>query len=259
MFKKLIVTAALLNATSVFAANTIDSHYIVGQLVPAKQVVIRSEVGGIVDIYYKEVSDSVLKGEHLLTLSAEDNRLNVELAKHELAVNQSELNAQNKQLQRYQSLYKTKGISASAFDEQRRVTNISRDSLNVSKTQFAIAQRSFEKSLPSAPFDGVVMQRDVELGQFISVGDALYTLVDMSQVKVRFYLLESDLNEVNQGALVTVDIPSLQQRVMGKVTLMAPAFQQGDPGFMVEVSVDNPENRFKPGMQAHVIFEDDKE
>lgn len=70
------------------------------------------EVGGVVDAYYKKVSDP------LLALSVEDSILSVELAKYELEVSQSELNAQDKQLKRYQSLYKSKGISVSDFDSQ---------------------------------------------------------------------------------------------------------------------------------------------
>ena len=257
MFKKLIPAVALLCiATNIYAAD-LDRHYIVGQLVPAREVVIRSEVGGIVDAYYKKVSDPVELGEPLLALSIEDNALSVELAKYQLAVSQSELDAQDKQLQRYQSLYKSKGISVSDFDEQHRITQVSRANLNVTQTQFAIAQRTLDKSTPESLFNGVVLKRSIELGQFISVGDALYTIVDMSQVKVRFYLLESDIREVSKGAQVKVEIPSLKQTLFGKVTLVAPAFQVGDPGYTVEVSLDNADGRFKAGMQAHVIFENE--
>lgn len=101
----------------------------------------------------------------------------------------------------------------------------------------------------------MILTRSIELGQFISVGDPLYTIVDMSQAKVRFYLLESDIGEASKGAQIKVEIPSLKQTVMGEVTLVAPAFQIGEPGYMVEVSLNNAAGDFKPGMQAHVIFE----
>ena len=256
MFKKLIFIVALLSISANTFAAVLNNNYVVGQIVPAREVVIRSEVGGVVDAYYKDVADSVEKGESLLALSIQDNELSVNLSKYELDVSQSELSAQDKQLKRYQSLYKTKGISASAFDEQRRVTDVSRAKFNVTKTQFAIALRTFDKSTPDSPFNGIILTRSVELGQFISVGDPLYTVVDMSQVKVRFYLLESDISEVSKGDEVKVYIPSLKQTVTGKVTLVSPAFQAVDPGFMVEVNVQNPEGKFKPGMQAHVVFEE---
>ncbi|WP_019616756.1 efflux RND transporter periplasmic adaptor subunit [Psychromonas ossibalaenae] len=257
MLKKLIPLAVLLS-TAVNASAAADNNYVVGQLAAAKQVVIRSEVGGVVDAYYKEVGNRVDKGENLLALSVEDNTLSVDLAKYELDVSQSELNAQQKQLQRYQSLYKNKGISASAFDEQRRVTDVSRATLNVTKTLYAIAQRTFAKSIPDSPFSGLILTRSVELGQFISVGDPLYTVIDTSLVKVRFYLLESDLTEVTEGDKVEVKIPSLKQTVTGRVSLVSPAFQAQDPGFLVEVDLFNPKGEFKPGMQAHVILQDSK-
>ena len=236
---------------------TLAENYIVGQLVPEKNVIVRSEVSGIINSYNYDNGDNIDQGEELLLLSAKDYALNVKLAKYEVDVSKSELEAQEKQLQRYQSLFKGKGISASDLDNQIRITNIGRAQFNVSKTQYEIAKRTFDKSTPNSPFSGVIINRTVELGQFISVGDPLYTIADISKLKVRFYLLEVDFTKVTKGDEVKVIIPSIEKSFIGKVTLLSPAFMENEPGFLVEVTLANSNEQLKPGMESHVYFNEE--
>ncbi|QFI39889.1 efflux RND transporter periplasmic adaptor subunit [Moritella marina ATCC 15381] len=230
-------------------------NYVTGQLVAARSVIISSENSGIVDEFNKDIGDKVQAGETLAKLSIADNVLNVELAQAELAVSLNELKIQQKQLQRYQALYNKNGISASEFDEQRRKTNTNKAQVEVDKIKLAMAKREQDKSQISAPFSGVILTRDLELGQFIPAGLSLYTLVDMDKVKVRFYLLELDVVSVNVGDAVTVTIPALKNKQLtGHIQILAPAFQTNEPGFLVEVLLDNSKHDLKPGMQARVQF-----
>lgn len=231
----------------------LSDNYVTGQLVAVRSVIISNEVTGIVDEFHKDIGDKVSAGEALAKLSIADNLLNVQLAQAELAVSLNELKIQEKQLQRYQALYKTKGISASAFDEQRRKTNTNKAQVEVDKIKLAMVKREQDKSEVKAPFSGVILTRNLELGQFIPTGEALYTLVDMSQVKVRFYLLESDVLTMNVGDVVHVTIPALANKTLtGSVVILAPAFQTNEPGFLVEVLLENNRRELKPGMQARV-------
>ncbi|WP_261858723.1 efflux RND transporter periplasmic adaptor subunit [Photobacterium sanguinicancri] len=230
-----------------------SEDYAMGSLVPVRSVTVSSEVTGIVDEFDKGVGDSIAAGEVLVKLSIADNALNIKLAKAELDVSLHELTTQEKQLQRFSSLYETKGISASDYDEQHRKTRLSRAQVEVDKIKLAMVQREKEKSEVKAPFSGLILKRNIELGQFIPSGEKLYTLVDMSKVKVEFYLLESDVMSTHKGDVVNVIIPALNNKsVQGYVDILSPAFEAGDPGFLVEVIVDNTGSKLKPGMQARV-------
>ncbi|QUM78123.1 efflux RND transporter periplasmic adaptor subunit [Moritella sp. 24] len=235
------------------SSSKLENNYVTGQLVAVRRVLISNEITGIVDEFNKDIGDKVSAGEALAKLSIADNLLNVQLAEAELAVSLNELKIQEKQLQRYQALYKTKGISASEFDEQRRKTNTNKAQVEVDKIKLAMAKRQQDKSEVKAPFSGVILTRNLELGQFIPTGEPLYTLVDMSQVKVRFYLLESDIITIHVGDIVNVTIPALGNKTLtGSVVILAPAFQSNEPGFLAEVLLDNSQGNLKPGMQARV-------
>lgn len=236
-----------------------STDYVVGQLVPEKSVIIKSEVAGVVDSYVYDNGDLVTRGQELLSLSAQDYSLSLELARNELEVSKAELDIQEKQLKRYQSLLKSKGVSVSDVDNQIRVTNIGRAQYNVSNTQYKIAARTLDKATPDAPFDGVITNRSVELGQFISAGDPLFTIADMDMLKVRFNLLESDFNKFTKGEEVKVEVPSVGKTLYGTITLISPAFQNNEPGFLVEVTLKNTDGTLNPGMESYVYFNDDGE
>lgn len=243
----------LYSLTLLLSPLSMAENYVMGQLVPIRSVTVSNEVVGVIDEFTKEIGDSVTKGDTLVKLSVADNLLNVQLAKAELAVSQNELEIQEKQLQRYKSLYQKKGISASQYDEQRRITNTNKAQVEVDKIKLAIAKREQEKSQVKAPFSGFILTRNVESGQYIPMGNPLYTLVDTTQVKVQFYLLENDVIDTHIGDIVSVTIPALSnKKLTGKVVIMAPAFQQQDPGFLVEVLLENASNELKSGMQARV-------
>jgi len=250
--QRLIKVGILLGLFCVSAVS-MANNYVIGQLIPFRSVTLSSEITGIVDQFSKDVGDEVQTGEVLVKLSIKDNELNVSLAKAQLNLSLNELEIQNKQLVRYQKLYKSKGISISEFDEQRRKTNSSRSQYEVDKIKLQIAQRQKDKSQLKAPFSGFVLTRNVELGQLIPSGQSLYSLVDMTKIKVSFRLLESDVIAVNKGDRVNVVIPALNNlSVIGEVAILAPAFQSSDPGFLVEVLIDNNDAQLKPGMQARV-------
>ncbi|WBA80245.1 efflux RND transporter periplasmic adaptor subunit [Endozoicomonas sp. GU-1] len=237
-------------------ANEFDpGQYSVAPLLPEKLVVVRSQVSGVVDAYNFENGDPVKKGNPLLAISARDYTLNLNLARYELDVSKSELATQQKQLARFQSLYKTKGISASDLDNQTRLTNISQAQRNASNVRYDIARETLNKSAPKAPFSGVIVKRTVELGQFISVGDPLYTIVDTQQLKARFHLLEADFTRLKKGDQLKVVVPSIGQSLTGHVTVLSPAIQADAPGFLVEVTVNNRAGKLSAGMESRVYLD----
>ncbi len=253
--RKIVLLTCLL-FSSLLRANEFDpGQYSVAPLLPEKLVVVRSQVSGVVDAYNFENGDPVKKGNALLAISARDYTLNLNLARYELDVSKSELATQQKQLARFQSMYKTKGISASDLDNQTRLTNISQAQRNASNVRYDIARETLNKSAPKAPFSGVIVERTVELGQFISVGDPLYTIVDTQQLKARFHLLEADFTRLKKGDQLKVVVPSIGQSLTGHVTVLSPAIQTDAPGFLVEVTVNNGAGKLSAGMESRVYLD----
>jgi len=113
-----------------------------------------------------------------------------------------------------------------------------------------------------APFDGVVLVRQAELGEVVSPGTPIVTLADLDHVWVRVYVPETDLGKVRWGEAVEVRTDTYPGKVYrGQVAFIAseaeftPKSVQTEKErvtlvYRLKVDVENPNRELKPGMPA---------
>ena len=117
-----------------------------------------------------------------------------------------------------------------------------------------------------APMSGVVTQRYIESGELVTSGVATFSsgmplvqIADLSRMRIKLQVNEVDIGKVQVGQKVEIRLDALRDEVFeGKVRKVAPASsvtQQGAPGgavikFPVEVEIEKPDPRMKPGMSA---------
>jgi HlyD family secretion protein len=118
-----------------------------------------------------------------------------------------------------------------------------------------------------APFDGVVLVRQAELGEVVSPGAPVVTLADLVHVWVRVYVPESDLGRVRWGQPVTVRTDTFPDKTyQGRVSFIAsdaeftPKIVQTEKErvtlvYQVKVDVENPGLELKPGMPADAFID----
>jgi membrane fusion protein (multidrug efflux system) len=92
-----------------------------------------------------------------------------------------------------------------------------------------------EKTKLVAPFNGVVSQRYVRLGQYVTAGEKLFRLIGTSPLEVQFTLPAADIARLKRGDRVTVSAtPEFQQTAIAVVTQISPVI---DPGSgMIEIT-----------------------
>jgi membrane fusion protein (multidrug efflux system) len=103
-----------------------------------------------------------------------------------------------------------------------------------------------------APFDGQVVQKHTEIGEFANPGAALGRVIDISQLKVIVDLPEREIGTVSEGQPARVQIPALGERVEGEVARIGAEADTRSRTFPVEVVIDNPDGRLRAGMRARV-------
>lgn len=104
-----------------------------------------------------------------------------------------------------------------------------------------------------APIGGHVAQKAVYEGQFVSEGEVLYEIADLSRVWVVAQVFEEQLGEIEVGRRVDATVPTFPGVVFpGRVALIAPALDPATRTAAVRFEVDNPAYRLRPGMFATV-------
>lgn len=106
-----------------------------------------------------------------------------------------------------------------------------------------------------APSSGIVIEKNVVVGQAVQMGHTLYTIVDLSVVWVEAELRENEAGSVREGTRATLEFAAFPGRpYTGRVQYVYPTVQEASRTIKARVAVENPGARMKPGMYATVRF-----
>jgi len=272
-----------------------------GKIQPITKVEVKSKASGIVQKLFVDINQIVKKGQSLAQLDQQEILAQVEAQKAQLAsaeanvntyeanIEQDKVNASAPDLPMYkasldrsQDLRKAGIVSEQSYDDTNREylaaltrRNASRAQIGVdtaklkqAKAQVMQSQASLKQleeqlsyTTITAPMDGVILSRDVEIGDAVSsilVLGSTATLVmtegDIGQVYVQGKVDEADIAHVYLGQPARIKVESFRDRVFnGKVTKIAPLGVEKDnvTTFEVRVSIDNSRGELKANMTAN--------
>jgi RND family efflux transporter MFP subunit len=116
-------------------------------------------------------------------------------------------------------------------------------------------QRVYQKVV--APFDGVITQRNIDVGSLITAdatgGTSMYSLIHSDVIRVWVYVPQDDAFGVKPGIEAVVHVPAMPNLTFhGQVTRIADALQPGTRTLLTEVDVPNPDGALQPGVYCTV-------
>jgi len=267
-----------------------------GKIEPITKVEIKSKASGIVKKLYVEYGDHVKAGQLLAELDKEQIQAQVReseaaLAAAEADYERSKVDAMGVDIptlkrayERAQGMAKEGVVSSSALDDAQRAYELAVNKQAVAKAQLAVNRAKVEQARAQlanqrenlsyttivAPIDGIILSRDVEMGDAVSsilvLGSSatlVMTMGDTHEVYVKGKVDESDIGKVYLGQPARIKVESFKDKVFtGKVTKISPMGVEKDnvTTFEVRVSIDNPGGELKAAMTANaeIILEEHK-
>lgn len=182
-----------------------------------------------------EIGDFVSQGQVL----AEMDKVQLEQAELKLKNDEAEL-------ERVRQLLEEGGISQSDFDQLQLA-------FNVSKSSFKNLQ---DNTVLRSPISGVISARNYDRGDMYTMGQPIFTVQQITPVKILVGVSESDYTRVKKGdkAVITVDaLPG--KEFAGTVVRLYPTMDAATHTFMAEVQVRNEKRELRPGMYARVTLD----
>lgn len=123
------------------------------------------------------------------------------------------------------------------------------------RASYDLAVKKVNDTVVRAPFSGVVADRPVQTGEFISVQTPVATIVRVNPLKVRTGAQEKHAGTIRPGQEVQFRVESYGDTVFrGKVAYVGPSLDQTMRTFPVEALVDNSDQRLKPGFFAKGVI-----
>ena len=281
-----------------------------GKVQPITKVEVKSKASGIVTKLYVDINNRVKQGQVLAQLDQAEILAQVNAQKAQLAAAESnaraaqaaiqydKVNAAAPDLPMYEHTYKRNlqmsrdgVVSQQALDDAQQkyfaamntrdkaVAQITVDTSKLHQAQAQVQQsraslNQLEEQLSyttiTSPMDGVILSRDVELGDAVSsilvmgsTATLIMTIGDTTQVYVQGKVDESDIGKVYLGQPARIKVESFKDKTfLGKVTKIAPLGVEKDnvTTFEVRVSIDNPGGELKANMTANaeILLEEHK-
>lgn len=228
----------------------------VGRLAPNRSVVVSAQVSGILKQYNADVGSRVDSGSPLAMIDTTDYALALREAEANLDAARVRQSAARNTFRRADRLLPEKAITPELFDKAEAEYKSATAQVAQLTSMVALARRRLEKTVVSAPFDGYVTQRFVELGQNVSVGDPVMQVADMETMRVKIYINELDYVHLDKQDPVTITVEAFSQSLIAgrvdKIGIMADARTNT---FEIEILVDNPDFRLKAGLTARVAIQ----
>jgi RND family efflux transporter MFP subunit len=113
-------------------------------------------------------------------------------------------------------------------------------------------QKSYQSVV--APFDGIITQRNVDVGSLVQAGSTfMFTLMQSDVIRTQVYVPQDATFGVSPGVQAVVRVPEMPDRTFpGKVTRLADALAPGTRTLLTEIDVPNPDGVLRPGMYCTV-------
>jgi RND family efflux transporter MFP subunit len=171
---------------------------------------------------------------------------------------------------RIQSLLDQRVVSQSEFDQRRTQMEAMRQQVEVAKNTAAqqyqallgararitLAQKTLADTVVRAPFSGVVAQRMVSIGDYVTKGMKVAVVVRVDPLRVELTVPEQFVSAITAGQPVSFEVDAYPGRTFeGKVQFVSPSLETTQRALTVEAIVPNPGGALKPGLFASARIE----
>ncbi len=199
-----------------------ENRSVIGVLYYERVSDISTEVAGLVDAVTVNQGDRVKKGEVLVRLNTEI--LDQEIAMIKTRIEQADLRIENtrKNFQRLEELYKQAGISEKDFDDARFIYEDAQKEKQASQDTLKKLMIRKRRSVIKAPFDGIILSKDVDAGAWAQQGRQLVKIGSSADLYVRAPIAEDMLKFVRKGENLPVVITAFQKEITGKMVDIDP-------------------------------------
>ena len=113
-----------------------------------------------------------------------------------------------------------------------------------------VLEQKREEMVLRAAFPGVISYRAADVGAYLGAGQEVFRLVDNSQINVDVIVGENDVTHIQEGSEIPVFIDSLGKEYLGKITFVSSTMEADARGYLVRISLDNPDESIKAGLFA---------
>jgi len=221
---------------------------------------IYARVSGYLKAWRTDIGAHVKKGQVLAEIETPELDQQILRAKADVATAESNWEIADVTAKRWQNLLATDSVSHQEVDEKSANAKSKQDLLNAARANLngLLAEQSFQRIV--APFDGVVIERNTDIGKLIAPGSnngqALFRVVDNRRLRIYVEAPQNYSHMITPGMVVQVNFPELPtQHFAATVLGTSDAIRESSRTSTVELLLNNKNGKLLSGSYAEVHFD----
>jgi len=223
-----------------------------GTVISDNEKMITSRFMGFVTEVKVSEGEQVKKGQALYSIDSREIDSAARQAELSLQMYQNQYTNVKLNLERHKRLLKKDMVSKYEVENIELAAKTLEDMIAIAKARLSEVKNQYKYLRITAPNDGVVVAKNIKVGEMAMPGMPAIILSDLNQLKVTVEVAESELKRIHYGKKVTVQIPSLELVLEGKINAIIPSSNVMTHSFKVKVSINVGQHRLYPGMYATV-------
>ena len=235
-----------------------------GTTLPFQQATIYARVDGYLERRLVDIGDLVKTGQLLAVISAPEIDQQLAQAQADLVRQKADLAFAHSSLERYEAADREGAVAKEDLDQRRTAVHTAEAAVQAgtATVQRLAEQQRFEHV--TAPFDGVVTQRNVDVGALITAGSSssttsLFALAQNDVLRVYVNVPQPYVNDIQVGRPAQIRTRSLPGRTFnGSIARSASALDLSTRTMLTEVDIPNADGALKPGMYVQVALQADR-
>lgn len=233
-----------------------DKALATGQIVPAQEIQVKSQISGIVKECFAEVGDRVEVGQPLFAITPDPTPLELNEVERGVQLAEVAYARSSADFERNSALWKEGILSQEIYDASKQAYDQGRIQLDLARERLALTKegkitrvKGGVDSVIRSPSSGTVLRRHVNPGDPVvpltsyQAGTPLMTMADMGTLMFKGTVDEIDVGKLKEGMPVRIKIGALPAAtVTGRLTRIAPKAteKEGTTLFDVEAAIENP-------------------
>ncbi len=214
-----------------------DNQSVIGVLYYERVSDVSTEVAGLVEVVEVSQGDHVKKGDILIRLNTEILDREVSLTKTRMEQTVLRIDNTRKNFKRLEKIFKEQGVSEKDYDDalytfqdaekERQATEDTLQKLLIRK----------RKSVIKAPFDGIVLSKDVDSGAWVQQGKQLVRIGSSNDLYVRAPIAETLLQYVKMDEQIPIVINAFNKEIQGVVVGIDPVADVKTKNVFLKISI----------------------
>ena len=184
---------------------------------PGAEVTIGSDVAGTIERLLVSEKETVRRGQTIAVVKADDTRAALGVARARVAEADADIRLFQSEVERAKSLWTSEVGSRQAWEKSERDVDTARARRASAAAEVQRLEALVEKTVITAPIDGVVIARHVHGGETIAAGDALVSVADLGRTRVEAEIDEFDTARVRLGMTVEVAAEGYERTWRGTI------------------------------------------